>query len=325
MKAIQVRKFGAPEVLTVADVDDPTPGPGDAGISVRLAGVPFGDTIVRSGAYPIPLPYIPGLEVAGTVTRLGEGADDALLGATVVATTRGNTCGYAEHAVANIDDVFVVPDGLALESALAVFQAGAVAIAVADVTNAAAGETALVMAAAGRMGTLLVQELLRRGLTVIAAVGEPEKQAVPSSLGAHHVVVYGTPDWVGSVRALRTVDVVFDGVGGQLGGQALETLAEGRGRLALLGYASGAWTSVAPQMLARRGLTVTGATGKAVGLPRDRRQANVRAALQNAADDRFKVLPPTRYRLDDAAAAHTALENRGTAGAVVLAIEEEIS
>lgn len=321
MEAIQVTNFGGPEMLTVAEVDDPVPGRGEVGISVGLAGVPFGDTIVRSGAYPIPLPYIPGLEVAGTVTRLGDGADAELLGASVVATTTGNRGGYAEQAVASADDVFLIPDGLAMDTALAVFQAGEVAVALVEVTSAAPGETALVLAAAGRIGTLLVQELRQRGLTVIAAVGEPGKQSVPLSLGAHHAVVYDTPDWVEAVYAIASVDIVFDGVGGQLGGQALSTLAAGRGRLALIGYASGAWTSADPQALARRGLTVIGAIGKAVALPLDQRQANVRAALYSAASGQLQVITPARYRLEEAAKAHAALENRNMTGAAVLTVD----
>jgi NADPH2:quinone reductase len=320
MKAIQVTEFGGPEVLRLAEVADPVVAPGEVLISVRVAGVPFGDTIVRSGAYPVPLPYIPGLEVAGTVVRVGTEVDHALLDANVVATTRDSRGGYAELAVANARDVTPVPSGVAEDLAVAVFQAGAVATALVDVMAVEAGETALVLAAAGRIGTMLVQLLARRGVRVIAAVGTSTKQSVVLSLGAHHAVVYDSSDWVEAVRTLGPATIVFDGVGGAIGAQSIATLADGRGRLAVHGYASGSWTSPDPQMLARRGLTVTGAIGRAVRLPLQQRRSNIRAILEDVASGTIHAVSPTSYHLGDAASAHAAVENRAISGAALLVV-----
>src|SRR5690348_8940778 len=122
MRAVVVDRFGEPDVLVIGAADDPEPGAGELVVEVRLAGVAFGDVMVRSGRYPLPLPWIPGLEVAGEVVAAGPDADASLLGQTVVATTAGQRGGYAERARVTSAYAFPVPAGLTLDVALAVFQ-----------------------------------------------------------------------------------------------------------------------------------------------------------------------------------------------------------
>src|ERR1700733_11570759 len=157
VRAIRVDEFGEPDVLVVRDADDPVPGKGQVLVDVRMAGVAYGDVIVRSGVYPLPLPWIPGIEVAGQVAAVGPDVDESLLGQTVVATTAGQAGGHGGRAVATAAYTFPVPDGLALDTALVVFQAGALASGLLAAMRLEAGDSVLITAAAGGGGGLLVQ------------------------------------------------------------------------------------------------------------------------------------------------------------------------
>ncbi|MGH3207567.1 MAG: quinone oxidoreductase family protein, partial [Trebonia sp.] len=201
MRAIMVERFGEPDVLVVRDVDDPEPGADQVLVDVRMAGVAYGDVIVRSGLYPLPLPWIPGIEVAGQVIAVGPGADESLLGKSVVATTAGQAGGYAERAVATAAYTFPVPDGLAPETALVVFQAGALARGLLSAVRLDAGDSVLITAAAGRVGSLLVQWAKAAGATVIGAASKAKLDAV-TGFGADHAVDYGALGWADQVRGL---------------------------------------------------------------------------------------------------------------------------
>ena len=183
MRIVRVREFGPPEVMRIEEADPPTPSAGQVLVQVELAGAIYAETIVRSGRYPFPLPYEPGIEIGGRVVGVGPDTDGSLLGRQVVATTSGNTGGYAELALAETRDVYPVPEGLALEHAIPVFQAGAVGIGILSAMRVTAGETVLITAAAGRLGTLLVQLAKTLGARVIAAASGPEKLAAASTSG----------------------------------------------------------------------------------------------------------------------------------------------
>lgn len=322
MRAVRVTGFGKPDVLRVEEVADPVPAADQVLIEVEAAGVGYGDVIVRSGRYPFPVPYVPGLEAGGTVAAVGPGGDPALLGRRVVATTLGMTGGYAELALARAGDVHEVPAGLSLRQAVAVFQAGAVAVGLVSAAGLRAGESVLVTAAAGRIGSLLVQHAKAVGARpVVGAAGGPGKAAAVRDFGADLAVDYTAPDWAAQVREAtggRGADVVLDAVGGAVGAQALRATADGGGRFAPYGFTSGAWVGLDAHGIGRRGLTVVGALGIAFAKPAQEQYADAAEALRAATAGRLRPRIHGCFPLERAADAHTAVEGRGTVGAVLL-------
>ncbi len=175
MRAIEVRRFGAPDVLQVADLTDPTPGPDQVVVAASASDVLFVDTMIRSGAgasyFPIKPPYVPGNGVGGTVVAVGESVGREWLGRRVAAHTGGpgGTGGYAELAVADLEHAIVVPDEVDLLAATAVLHDGTTALRVLETTTPQPGEWVLVLGAAGGMGILLVQLLEAQGAKVVGA------------------------------------------------------------------------------------------------------------------------------------------------------------
>jgi NADPH:quinone reductase len=325
VKAILVQEAGPADVLRPAEIEEPAPGAGEALVAVEVVGVPFGDTIVRSGRYPTTFPYVPGIEVGGRIAAVGPGVDKFLLGRRVVATTVGNVGGYAELARVNVADVVDVPAGLPLEQAVAVFQAGALAIGLLGAMRVGADDSLLVTAAAGRVGSLLTQLAAATtssgsGLVIGAARG-PDKLAAITQDGAAMAVDYSHDRWVEQVRSATAgtgADIVLDAVGGVIGAQALEATAAGHGRLGIYGYSSGAWPRFDIGQLARRGITVTGPLGIMWARPLAEQRQDPGLALNAAATGRLVPRIWRSYPLTDAARAHTDLETRTSTGAVVL-------
>jgi len=323
MRIIRVSEFGPPEVMRPAEGDVPEPGPGQALIEVEAASVIYGDTIVRAGRHPFPRPYVPGLEVAGRVTAVHPADGDAsLVGRAVVATTAGMTGGYAEQAVVPVEHIHAVPDGLPLEQAIAVFQAGAAANGILSAVRLAPGETVLVTAAAGRIGSLLVQLAKQRGAAlVVGAAGGTQKADAAREFGADLAVDYSGGDWANQIKEAtggRGVDVVLDAVGGAVGAQAFDAAADGGGRIGVYGFTSGEWTSLDAFVLGRRGLSVIGALGIAFAKPATEQHADAEQALEATATGRLTARIHATYRLEQAAQAHADLEERRTIGAVLL-------
>ena len=320
MRAVRVDGFGEPDVLVLRDVDDPEPGPGQVLVRVRMAGVAYGDVIVRSGRYPLPLPWIPGLEVAGEVVVVGPDADESLLGKTVVATTAGQAGGYAERAAATAAYTFPVPAGLALDTALVVFQAGALARGLLSAMRLEASDTVLITAAAGRVGSLLVQWAKAAGATVIGAASRAKLDAV-TGFGADRAVDYGAAGWAEQVRELtggRGATLVLDAVGGPVAASAFAAAADGAGRIGLYGYASGSWPALDLQAVARRGLTLCGPLGMVIRKSDAEQRDDAERALAAAARGELRPRVHGRFPLDQAACAHRELEARRSVGAVVL-------
>ena len=315
MRAVVLHEFGPAENLRYEEAADPTPGAGQVRIAVAAAGVHLVDTIIRRGVdhgpYPQPqLPAIPGREVAGVVDALGDGVEDAWLGRRVVAHLGAASAGYAELAVREVDAVHVLPDGLAPDVAVAMIGTGRTTMAILEVAEIRPDDVVLVTAAAGGIGSLLVQAARNAGARVIGAAGGPAKVA---HVHADLAVDYNEPGWT---DAVGEVTVALDGVGGELGRGALERLAVG-GRLIVFGGASGAPIQFDVGDLYRRGLTVSAAIGpRILNRPGGIRELEERALA--AAADRTLTPALTRFPLADAAAAHAAIENRATIGKVVL-------
>ncbi|CAM5439607.1 zinc-binding dehydrogenase [Streptomyces tanashiensis] len=330
MHAIRLHAFGPAENLTHEETPDPVPGPGQVRVRVAAAGVHLLDTALREGAtgpFPAPaaLPTIPGREVAGTVDALGEGTDPSWLGRRVVAHLGMNPGGYAELAVTDATRLHALPEHLGEAEAVAMIGTGRTALGILGFTELGPDSVAIVPAAAGGIGTLLVQYAKNAGATVIGLAGGPAKVALVEANGADLAVDYKRPDWPEKVRAFlgdRTATVVFDSVGGDTGRAAVDLLGKGGQHLVFgwsgAGLHDGEPLTFTPAELAERGITSESVLGpvmiqKAGG---DIRTLEL-AALDAAATGTLRPAVH-RFPLAEAAEAHRALENRGTTGKVVL-------
>ncbi|QHY96385.1 Quinone oxidoreductase 1 [Streptomyces sp. S4.7] len=330
MHAIRLHAFGPAENLVHERADDPVPGPGQVRIAVAAAGVHVLDTALREGGqgplpHPVELPTVPGREVAGTVDALGEGTDPSWLGKRVVAHLGMVPGGYAELAVTDAARLHETPDNLDAAEAVAMIGTGRTTMGILQFTTLGPEDVAVVPAAAGGIGTLLVQYAKNAGATVVGLAGGPAKVARVTENGADIAVDYTLPGWPGKVRALldgRPATVVFDSVGGDTGRAAVDLLGKG-GRHIVFGWAGegildGEPLTYTKEEQAARGITSEGVLGpvmlqKAGG---DVRVLEARA-LSEAAAGRLRPAV-MRFPLADAARAHRAIETRGTMGKVVL-------
>jgi NADPH2:quinone reductase len=317
MRAVWLRATGGPEVLVPGDAPDPVTGPGQALIEVELANVTFVETQLRSGTAPfaLELPAIPGNGVGGVVTGVGPGADEELVGRRVVSSL-GGAGGYAELAVADAAGVIEVPEGLALDAALALLADGRTAVSLVHAAAPRAGERVLVEAAAGGVGSLLVQLAGARGADVVAAAGGQRKLELARELGARVTVDYREPGWPERVREARGgVDLVFDGVGGAVARSAFELLAPG-GRMLSFGLASGEWAPVSEEDAAARGVELVRPERPT---PEEQRELT-ESALAEAVAGRLRPVIGQRFPLERAADAHAAIESRATVGKTLLEV-----
>jgi NADPH2:quinone reductase len=320
MRAIRLHAFGPAENLTYEPVDAPSPGPGQVRIAVAAAGVHLLDTVLRKGERgPLPelpaLPTVPGREVAGVVESLGEGVAGLWLGKRVVAHLGFAPGGYAELAVVDVDRVHEIPGNLDFAQAVAMIGTGRTAMGIVQFVSELGSDSVVVVpAAAGGLGTLLVQYAKHAGATVIGLAGGPEKVGLVGANGADLAVDYTDPEWPGKVRARlggRHATVVFDGVGGGVARDAVGLLGP-TGRHVVFGWSSGgpyAVEGVSEQVLGPVMM-------RKAGGPSPVRTLELRA-LAEAAEGRL-VPAVQRFPLAGAAEAHRALETRRTTGKVVL-------
>lgn len=316
MRAIVVTEHGGPEVLNLADVEDPQPGPGEVVIELAAAGVNFRDTYEREGIYPKKLPSVLGAEGAGRVTAVGEGVTDVQVGDIVAsAELRG---AYAERAVAPADRTVPVPDGVSPELAAAVLLQGLTAHYLVHSTyEIKPGDTAVVHAAAGGVGLLLTQMIKLRGGRVIGTVSTDEKEKLARDAGADEVLRYD--GFAEEVRS-RTggVPVVYDGVGKTTFDDSLASLRP-RGLLALYGAASGPVPPVDPQRLNASGsLYLTRPTLAHYVATREELLERAEDLFGWIASGELSVHIGGRYPLADAGRAHEDLEARRTTGKLLL-------
>jgi NADPH2:quinone reductase len=316
MRAIWLKEFGGPHVLVSGDAPEPEAGPGQVVIDVAYVNVTFVETQLRAGRGPftLELPVIPGNGVGGTVRQVGDGVDRALLGATVITSTGGSGA-YAERAAVDASLPFVVPDALALDDAVALLADGRTAVMMSSAAGIRVGDRVLVEAAAGGVGSLLVQLARRAGATVIAVAGGPRKVALARELGADVAIDYRLDDWTAQVRAATGgVDVVFDGVGGAIGRDSFELLEPG-GRMVSFGLASGTWTAIGDDEARARGVSVRRPEASADDLRRFTRRA-----LDLAVAGGLKPVIGQRFPLERAADAHAAMEARSTVGKTLIEV-----
>jgi NADPH2:quinone reductase len=307
-------------VLEVAEVPDPRPGSGEVVIDVDIAGVTFVETQVRAGRAPNPrmlpqLPAILGNGVGGTVAATGPGVRGDLRGRRVIASLSG-TGGYAERAAVAAERLIEVPPEVALRDAVALVADGRTAVGLARRARLRAGETVVVEAAAGGVGSLLVQLARNAGARVVALASSERKLAVARDLGADIAVSYSAAGWESRVRDMTGgADVVFDGVGGEIGLAAFGLLGPG-GRFVPFGLASGAFAPVSAALAQERQVSVLALTPPAP----DEITGLARAALAEAAAGRLRPVIGQVFDLAGAARAHAAIEARETTGKTLLTV-----
>ncbi|WP_420753323.1 quinone oxidoreductase family protein [Rhodococcus sp. O3] len=320
MRAIEVTRFGGPDVLVPAELPDPVPGPGELLVRTDAIGVNYIDTYFRTGLYATDLPYVPGSEGTGRVEAVGPGTTEFAVGDRVCwAAAPGS---YAELVVVPEAVAVPVPDEVPADQAASALLQGMTAHYLLESTYPAQpGETVLMHAGAGGVGLILTQLATTKGVRVITTVSSDEKEALSREAGAAEVLRYGD-DLADRVRELtggEGVAAVYDGVGKDTFEASLASLRI-RGTLALFGAASGPVPPFDPQRLNPAG-SVFLTRPTLVHYTRDRqellwRSGDVFAAI--AAGD-LKIRVGARYPLADAAQAHRDLEGRRTTGSIVLA------
>lgn len=319
MTAIRFATPGGPDVLELVEADVAAPGPGEILIRQTAIGLNFIDTYHRTGLYPVPLPSGLGLEAAGVVEAAGAGV--GLAPGSRVGYCWGPIGAYASHRVIAADRVVALPDAVSDETAAAGLLKGCTAeFLIERCARVERGQSALVQAAAGGVGLLLVQWLKHIGATVIAVAGSAEKVAMAIAHGADHGIVQGE-GLAGQVRGLtggRGVDVVFDGVGKTTFEASLDSLAR-RGLHISYGNASGPIGPVDFGILARKGsLFTTRPTLFDYYTSREEIETHAGRVLEMIGSGVLKVNIDQRYALADAARAHRDLEARRTTGSTVL-------
>jgi NADPH2:quinone reductase len=320
MRAVRFSETGGPEVLRIEEIDDPTPGPGELVVEVAAAGVNFIDTYHRTGLYTLELPSGLGLEGAGTVRAVGDGVAHRRVGDRVAWTDQLGS--YGELATVAAERTVVVPEEVDLEIAAATMLQGITAHYLTSSTyKLGSDDTALVYAAAGGVGRLLVQLAKRRGARVLACTSTDEKEAEVRRLGADEVIRYRDVDIAQTVRELtggQGVEVVYDSVGADTFDASLDCLRP-RGMMVLFGSSSGKVAPIAPDILNPKGsLFLTRPTVKHYVATRDELEWRAHALFELVAQGQLEVHVHDRYPLDDVQRAHTDLESGTTAGKLLL-------
>jgi len=333
LRVVICERPGPPGVLRIAERPVPKPGPREVLIEVAYAAIAFVETQVRAGVVPArgsseaartskvaqaAFPLVLGNAVAGTVVKVGPEVDPRWTGERVVAST-GGSGGYAEYALAPEKLLHLIPAELDAPKAVALLADGRTALALARAARLKQGDRVLITAAAGGVGSLLVQLARAAGAAIVVGLAGGEKKLeLARSLGAHAVIDYRRPGWERAVwDATRElgVDVAFDGVGGATG-QAIVNLVAKGGRYLPHGMASGEFYDVPPEKA--RDLEIIPLRSVFTGP--DQTRALVEEALRLAASGRIRPVIGQVFPLERAAEAHAAIEARRTLGKTLLAV-----
>jgi NADPH:quinone reductase len=320
MKAIQVSQIGGPEVLTLVELPVPEPKPNEAVVQIKAAGVNFIDVYFREGRYPAPRPFVVGQEGAGIVIAIGPDVTTVKLRERVAYS--GSLGSYAEYAAVPADRLVKIPDELDFNQAAAAMLQGMTAHYLSHSTYPIKrGETALVHAAAGGVGLLLVQMCKLLGARVIGTVGSEEKARLARNAGADHVIIYTKQDFETETRRLtegKGVDVVYDGVGKDTFEKDLNVMRP-RGYVVLFGGASGAVPPFDLLMLTQKGsLFVTRPSLQHYIATREELEQRSSDVLQMIVRGDLKLRIHKTYPLAEAQQAHRDLEGRKTTGKLLL-------
>ena len=322
MKAVQVGEFGEPEVLRYGDAERPEPSMGEVLVEVHSIGVNYADTMRRRNQYVIrqELPFVPGSEVAGVVTELGEGVEGVSVGDRVVSLVGEGA--YAEHTLASSQALIPIPDGLDFDTAAAIPLQGLTAYHVLKTSGRLQeGESVLVHAAAGGVGTLAVQMAKLMGASpVIATASSQEKLDLARELGADVLINYTEDDWPDQVRQATGgagADVILEMVGGDFVEKNLRCM-NAWGRMVVFGAASGDRGSVSPMDLLRKNHSIIGFFLPQVMSRPDLFVPSLQEMMGWISSGDVKLTIGASYHLQEAEQAHRDLEGRRTTGKIVL-------
>lgn len=321
MRSVVCHAFAPLDRLVVEDRPAPACGPGRLRVSVAAAGVNFVDALFVQGRYQIrpPLPFVPGSELAGTVTEVGEGVEGLAVGDRVLANV--GLGGFCDEAVVSALQVARVPDGVDLPTAATLGQSYCTAwFSLVRRARVRAGQQVLVLGAGGGVGLASVDVAVAQGATVIAAASTAAKRAAAAAMGARDVIDSSAEDVKARARELSDggVDVVVDPVGGALTAEVLRALRFD-GQLLVIGFASGEIPQLPANQILLRNRRVVGVDWGMWALEHPAEQAALLAdVLGEVADGRLHPTPPTTYRLEDAATALADLEERRVVGKVAL-------
>jgi NADPH2:quinone reductase len=320
--AIRVHATGGPEQLRWEAVEVGKPGPREVRIRQVAAGLNYIDVYHRTGLYPQPLPFIPGVEGAGTVEAVGEDVTTLKVGDQVAYA--GPIGGYAEVRLIDAARVVKLPDAIGFDTAAAMMLQGlTVDMLINRVRPLKSGETILIHAAAGGVGLILCQWAAALGATVIGTVSSEEKAELARAHGCHHPILYTREDFVEAALNItggEKLPVVYDSVGGDTFVRSLDLLQR-RGMLVSFGQSSGPVNNFAPGLLAQKGsLYLTRPTLFDYIATREELETMATSLFEVVGNDTVKIEIGQRFALADAAEAHRALESRQTTGSTVLTI-----
>jgi NADPH:quinone reductase len=320
MKAIQVKQVGGPEAMEVVEMPVPQPKANEAVVKLAASGVNFVDVYFREGRYKAAVPFVLGQEGAGVITDVGAEAKSVKVGDRVAWT--GVQGAYAEYAAVPADRLVPIPQAVSDQQAAAAMLQGMTAHYVShDTYQLKQGETALVHAAAGGVGLLLVQMAHNIGARVIATVSTEEKAKLARAAGAHEVILYTHADFEAETKRLtdgKGVNVVYDSVGKTTFEKGLNVLRP-RGMMVLFGGSSGAVPPFDPVLLSQKGsLYLTRPTLVNYIATREELVARSGAVFSMIATGKLKLRIEHTYRLAEVQHAHRDLEGRKTTGKLLL-------
>lgn len=319
-RAIRVHQFGGPEVLALESVETPPPGPGQVRLRQEAIGLNYIDVYHRTGYYPQPLPFIPGVEGAGIVDQVGDGVDGLAVGDRVAYA--GPLGAYAETRLIAADRLLKLPDAISFDQAAAVMLQGMTAqVLVRQVYPVKADDMILVHAAAGGTGLLICQWAAALGATVIGTVSTEAKAELARAHGCAHVILHGAQDFVAEVARIsggEKLPVVFDSIGKDTFLRSLDCLRP-RGMMVTFGQSSGPIDPIPPILLSEKGsLFLTRPTLFHHIGTRDQLEACAGDLFAMVAAGKLSVSVNQRLPLADAAEAHRLLEARATTGSTIL-------
>src|SRR6266849_4601553 len=320
MKAIQVKQTGGPEVMELADLPVPQPKPNEAVVNILAAGVNFIDVYNREGRYKVPLPFVLGQEGAGVVSAVGSEVRDVAIGDRGAYTSVLGS--YAEYAAVPADILVKIPDGVSeREAAAAMLQGMTAQYLIHDTYPLKRGETALIHAAAGGVGLLLVQMAHNIGARVIGTVSTEVKAELAREAGADEIIFYTQSDFETETKRLtdgKGVAVVYDSVGKTTFEKGLNVLRP-RGMMVLFGGSSGAVPPFDPLVLLQKGsLFLTRPTLHHYTSTREELEARASTLFEMIAAKKLKLRIEHIYPLQDAQQAHRDLEGRKRTGKLLL-------
>jgi NADPH:quinone reductase len=323
-KQVLISEYGAPEVLTVVEADVPRPKPGEVILQTEAIGVNYSDTLRRRNQYfmPTPLPYVLGSEAVGEIIAVGEGVAAPYTVGTRVLAILPSGGGYAECVTAQAQYCVPIPPHLDAKAATAIFVQGSTAqLMMTQVAKDVKGKSVLINAAAGGVGSLLVQLAKMGGATVFAASSSDQKLEVAKANGADVLINYSKPNWgveLKNQNGGKGVDLAFEMVGGDVYDETVKSLAPG-GQLIIYGCASRIQGTVHPEYFVDENLSQIGfnlahfITHKTAVW-----QEALGAVIGMVVQGQLTISTPHTFLLQDAVEAHRQIELRKTTGKVVL-------